>query len=33
MGAVLCIITKSVDLPATPAVYTLKRPAAAVILP
>ena len=31
MGAVLCIITKS-DLPAAPSVFTLKRPAAAVIL-
>jgi len=30
MGAVLCIITKC-DLPAAPAVFTLKRPA--VILP
>ena len=32
MGAVVCIITKC-DLPAALAVFTLQRPAAAVILP
>ena len=33
MGAVLCINNEKCDLLAAPAVFTLKRPAAAVILP